>query len=254
MRIDILSLFPEFVEAFFHQSIIRRAIDAHLIEMGVTNPRDFAHNKHRQVDDTLCGGGAGMLMMCGPLFEACEAVLPEKHPRSRVILLSPAGEAFTQDKAKALCRDYDHLVLICGHYEGVDHRVEEHLADELISIGDYVLTGGELGAMVIADAVARMVPGVLGDVSSAATDSFYEPILEYPQYTRPVEYRGWRVPDVLLSGHHANIARWRRKEALRRTMARRPDLMERLALTREDKRLIEEIRKEEGPWPPATSD
>lgn len=254
MRIDILSLFPEFVEAFFHQSIIRRAIDAHLIEMGVTNPRDFAHNKHRQVDDTLCGGGAGMLMMCGPLFEACEAVLPEKHPRSRVILLSPAGETFTQDKAKALCRDYDHLVLICGHYEGVDHRVEEHLADELISIGDYVLTGGELGAMVIADAVARMVPGVLGDVSSAATDSFYEPILEYPQYTRPVEYRGWRVPDVLLSGHHANIARWRRKEALRRTMARRPDLMERLALTREDERLIEEIRKEEGPWPPATSD
>lgn len=254
MRIDILSLFPEFVEAFFHQSIIRRAIDAHLIEMGVTNPRDFAHNKHRQVDDTLCGGGAGMLMMCGPLFEACEAVLPEKHPRSRVILLSPAGETFTQDKAKTLCRDYDHLVLICGHYEGVDHRVEEHLADELISIGDYVLTGGELGAMVIADAVARMVPGVLGDVSSAATDSFYEPILEYPQYTRPVEYRGWRVPDVLLSGHHANIARWRRKEALRRTMARRPDLMERLALTREDERLIEEIRKEEGPWPPATSD
>lgn len=254
MRIDILSLFPEFVEAFFHQSIIRRAIDAHLIEMGVTNPRDFAHNKHRQVDDTLCGGGAGMLMMCGPLFEACEAVLPEKHPRSRVILLSPAGETFTQDKAKALCRDYDHLVLICGHYEGVDHRVEEHLADELISIGDYVLTGGELGAMVIADAVARMVPGVLGDVSSAATDSFYEPILEYPQYTRPVEYRGWRVPDVLLSGHHANIARWRRKEALRRTMARRPDLMERLALTREDERLIAEIRKEEGPWPPATSD
>lgn len=254
MRIDILSLFPEFVEAFFHQSIIRRAIDAHLIEMGVTNPRDFAHNKHRQVDDTLCGGGAGMLMMCGPLFEACEAVLPEKHPRSRVILLSPAGETFTQDKAKALCRDYDHLVLICGHYEGVDHRVEEHLADELISIGDYVLTGGELGAMVIADAVARMVPGVLGDVSSAATDSFYEPILEYPQYTRPVEYRGWRVPDVLLSGHHANIARWRRKEALRRTLARRPDLMERLALTREDERLIEEIRKEEGPWPPATSD
>lgn len=254
MRIDILSLFPEFVEAFFHQSIIRRAIDAHLIEMGVTNPRDFAHNKHRQVDDTLCGGGAGMLMMCGPLFEACEAVLPEKHPRSRVILLSPAGETFTQDKAKALCRDYDHLVLICGHYEGVDHRVEEHLADELISIGDYVLTGGELGAMVIADAVARMVPGVLGDVSSAATDSFYEPILEYPQYTRPVEYRGWRVPDVLLSGHHANIARWRRKEALRRTMARRPDLMERLALTREDERLIEEIRKEEGPWPPATLD
>lgn len=140
--------------------------------MAVTNPRDFAHNKHRQVDDTICGGGAGMLMMCGPLFEACESVLPEKTPRSRVIFLSPAGKPFTQDRAKELYRDYDHLVLICGHYEGVDHRVEEHLADELISIGDYVLTGGELGAMVIADAVARMVPGVLGDAGSAATDSF----------------------------------------------------------------------------------
>lgn len=254
MKIDILSLFPEFVEAFFHQSIIKRAIEAGLIDMAVTNPRDFAHNKHRQVDDTICGGGAGMLMMCGPLFEACEAVLPEKTPRSRVIFLSPAGVPFTQDKAKQLYRDYDHLVLICGHYEGVDHRVEEHLADELISIGDYVLTGGELGAMVIADAVSRMVPGVLGDAGSAAGDSFYEPILEYPQYTKPADFRGWRVPDVLLSGHHANIARWRRKEALRRTMRCRPDLMQRLTLTKEDRKLIEEIRKEEGPWLPATSD
>lgn len=245
MKIDILSLFPEFMEAFFHQSIIGRALSAGLIEMSVTNPRDFAVNKHRQVDDTICGGGAGMLMMCAPLFDACESVLPEKTPRSRVILLSPAGETFNQDKAKQLARDYDHLVLICGHYEGVDHRVEEYLADELISIGDYVLTGGELGAMVIADAVARMVPGVLGAAGSAAEDSFYEPILEYPQYTKPAEYRGWRVPEVLLSGHHANIARWRRKEALRRTMKCRPDLMEKLTLSKEDRKLIDEIRKEE---------
>lgn len=243
MKIDILSLFPEFIEAFFAQSIIGRARNAGLLEMAVTNPRDFAHNKHNQVDDTICGGGAGMLMMCGPLFEACEKVLPERTERSRVIFLSPAGETFTQDKAKELAADYDHLVLICGHYEGVDHRVEEHLADELISIGDYVLTGGELGAMVIADAVARMVPGVLGAASSAATDSFYEPILEYPQYTRPVDFRGWKVPDVLLSGHHANIARWRRKEALRRTMEHRPDLLERLTLTKEDEKLIREIRE-----------
>lgn len=244
MKIDILSLFPEFIDAFFQQSIIKRAIAGGLIEMGCTNPRDFSHNKHRQVDDTICGGGAGMLMMCGPLFEACESVLPEKTPRSRVIFLSPAGTPFTQDKAKQLYRDYDHLVLICGHYEGVDHRVEEHLADELISIGDYVLTGGELGAMVIADAVARMVPGVLGDAGSAASDSFYEPILEYPQYTKPADFRGWKVPDVLLSGHHANIARWRRKEALRRTMTFRPDLMKKLELTKEDRKLIQEINEE----------
>lgn len=245
MKIDILSLFPDFIEAFFGHSIIKRAIEAGRVDMAVTDPRKFSHDKHHHVDDTIYGGGAGMLMQCGPLFEAVESVLPEKGPRDRVIFLSPAGQTFTQDKAKQLYRDYDHLVLICGHYEGVDHRVEEHLADELISIGDYVLTGGELGAMVIADAVSRMIPGVLGDTASAATDSFYEPILEYPQYTKPAEYRGWKVPEVLLSGHHANIARWRRKEALRRTMKCRPDLMKKLTLTPEDRKLIEEIRKEE---------
>lgn len=244
MKIDILSLFPEFVEAFFHQSMIKRALEAGLIEMAVTNPRDFTKSRHRQVDDTIYGGGAGMLMMCQPLFDACHHVLPEKGPRDRVIFLSPAGKTFNQDKAKELQRDYDHLVLICGHYEGVDHRLEEHLADELISIGDYVLTGGELGAMVISDAVARMVPGVLGDAGSAATDSFYEPILEYPQYTKPAEYNGWKVPDVLLSGHHANIARWRRKEALRRTMAYRPDLLEGQELSKEDRKLMAEIKEE----------
>ena len=220
MKIDILSLFPEFVEAFFHQSMIKRALEAGLIEMAVTNPRDFTKSRHRQVDDTIYGGGAGMLMMCQPLFDACHHVLPEKGPRDRVIFLSPAGKTFNQDKAKELQRDYDHLVLICGHYEGVDHRVEEHLADELISIGDYVLTGGELGAMVISDAVARMVPGVLA------------------------EYNGWKVPDVLLSGHHANIARWRRKEALRRTMAYRPDLLEGQELSKEDRKLMAEIKEE----------
>ena len=150
MKIDILSLFPEFIEAFFHQSMIKRALEGGLMEMAVTNPRDFTKSRHGQVDDTICGGGAGMLMMCQPLFDASHHVLPEKGPRDRVIFLSPAGMPFTQDKAKQLYRDYDHLVLICGHYEGVDHRVEEQLADELITIGDYVLTGGELGAMVIA--------------------------------------------------------------------------------------------------------
>lgn len=245
MKIDILSLFPEFIEAFFHQSMIKRALDAGLMEMAVTNPRDFTLKKHRQVDDTIYGGGAGMLMMCQPLFDAAAHVLPEKGPRDRVIFLSPAGEPFTQDKAKQLYADYDHLVLICGHYEGVDHRVEEYLADELISIGDYVLTGGELGAMVISDAVARMVPGVLGDAGSAASDSFYEPILEYPQYTKPADYNGWKVPEVLLSGHHANIAKWRRKEALRRTLRCRPDLLEKGHLSPEDLRMLEEIKKED---------
>ena len=244
MRIDVLSLFPEFIEAFFAQSIIGRARDAGLLTLSATNPRDFAHNRHGHVDDTLCGGGAGMLMQCGPLFEACESVLPERPPRSRVILLSPAGVPFTQEKAKELYRDYDRLVLICGHYECVDARVEDHLADELLSIGDYVLTGGELGAMVVIDAVARMVPGVLGDAASAACDSFCEPLLEEPQYTKPAKYRDWSVPEILLSGDHAKIARWRRKESLRRTMKNRPDLMDRFQPTPEDKKLIEEILEE----------
>lgn len=244
MKIDILSLFPEFVQAFFDQSIIKRALDAGRMEMAVTNPRDYTMYRHRQVDDTIYGGGAGMLMMCQPIFDAVHHVLPEKGTRDRVIFLSPAGKTFNQEKAKELYRDYDHLVLICGHYEGVDHRVEEYLADELISIGDYVLTGGELGAMVISDAVARMIPGVLGDAGSAATDSFYEPILEYPQYTKPADYNGWKVPEVLFSGHHANIARWRRKEALRRTLECRPDLLSGLKMTAEDKKLLAEIKRE----------
>ena len=245
MQFYIMTLFPEMVMGGLKTSIIGRAIKNELLSIEAINIRDYAFNKHNSVDDYPYGGGAGMLMQCGPLFEACESVLPQKGPRDRVVFLSPAGIPFTQDKAKELYRDYDHLVLICGHYEGVDHRVEEHLADELISIGDYVLTGGELGAMVISDAVARMVPGVLGDAGSAAGDSFYEPILEYPQYTKPVDYRGWKVPEVLVSGHHANIARWRRKEALRRTLKCRPDLLAKLQMTAEDKKLMAEIAGEE---------
>lgn len=244
MKIDILSLFPEFIEAFFKHSIIKRALEVGLMDMRVTDPRAFSQDKHHRVDDTVYGGGAGMLMQCAPLFDACRYVLPEKGERDRVLFLSPAGSPFTQDKAKELYHNYDHLVLICGHYEGVDHRVEEHLADELVSIGDYVLTGGELGAMVIADAVARMVPGVLGDAGSAAGDSFYEPLLEYPQYTKPAVYNGWEVPEVLLSGHHGNISKWRRKEALRRTLENRPDLLEKLEMTEQDKKLMAEILRE----------
>lgn len=244
MKITVISLFPEFVEAFFNQSIMKRAIENGLLEMNVVNPRDFSHNKHRYVDDTVYGGGDGMLMQCQPIFEAVESALPEKSEKDRIIFLSPAGTPFTQDKAKELYKKYNHLVLVCGHYEGVDYRVEEHLADEEISIGDYVITGGELGAMVISDAVARMIPGVLGSEGSAIYDSFYEPILECPQYTKPAEFRGWKVPEVLLSGHHANIAQWRRKEALKRTLLKRPDLLEKLKKTEKDEEMLKELRKE----------
>lgn len=239
MKIDIISLFPEFFSAFFDHSIIKRAIAANRLTMSVTNPRDFAHNKHNQVDDTMYGGGAGMLMMAPPIFEAVESVTQEEEVwtqeeeiRRRVIFLGPAGVPFTQEKARELAT-YDQLVLVCGHYEGVDYRVEEHLVDETISIGDYVLTGGELPAMVVADAVARMIPGVLGAASGAVEDSFYRPMLEGPQYTKPQVYRDWEVPEVLRSGHHKRIADWRLQEAVKRTIACRPDLLARAMSTEE---------------------
>lgn len=232
MKIDIISLFPEFFSAFFDHSIIKRAIAANRLTMSVTNPRDFAHNKHNQVDDTMYGGGAGMLMMAPPIFEAVESVTQEEKVRCRVIFLGPAGVPFTQEKARELAT-YDQLILVCGHYEGVDYRVEEHLVDETISIGDYVLTGGELPAMVVADAVARMIPGVLGAAFGAVEDSFYRPILEGPQYTKPQVYRDWEVPEVLRSGHHKHIADWRLQEAVKRTIACRPDLLARAMSTEE---------------------
>lgn len=232
MKIDIISLFPEFFSAFFDHSIIKRAIAANRLTMSVTNPRDFAHNKHNQVDDTMYGGGAGMLMMAPPIFEAVESVTQEEEVRRRVIFLGPAGVPFTQEKARELAT-YDQLVLVCGHYEGVDYRVEENLVDETISIGDYVLTGGELPAMVVADAVARMIPGVLGAASGAVEDSFYRPMLEGPQYTKPQVYRDWEVPEVLRSGHHKHIADWRLQEAVKRTIVCRPDLLARAMSTEE---------------------
>lgn len=217
MRIDILSLFPEMFGGVFGCSITKRAIEKNILDIQITNPRDFAFNKHNQVDDTAYGGGAGMVMKPEPLFRAVEDVkVKTQIENSKVILMCPTGKVFTQEKAKELA-NFDQLIFICGHYEGFDNRVVQNLADEVISIGDYVLTGGELPAMVVIDAVSRMLPGVLGSGESAPTDSFYNGLLEYPQYTKPREYRGLSVPDVLLSGDHAKIAKWRRQESLRTT-------------------------------------
>ena len=248
MKIDIISLFPEFFDAFFTHSIIKRALLANRLEMKVTNPREFSHSKHGQVDDTPYGGGAGMLMKAPPLFEAVEHVLQmpiEEHRRAKannkrhVVFMGPTGTPFTQEKARELAT-YDQLVIVCGHYEGVDYRVEEYLVDETISIGDYVLTGGELPAMVVADAVARMIPGVLGATSGAIEDSFYHPVLECPQYTKPQEYRGMVVPDILLSGHHKHIEQWRLEESIKRTALLRQDLLHR-ELTAEEVKALQRL-------------
>lgn len=243
MRIDILSLFPEMFAGVFGCSITKRAIDKQLLDIEVTNPRDFAFNKHNQVDDTAYGGGAGMVMKPEPLFRAVKAVKEKTNCKnSRVIIMCPTGKPFSQKKAMELAQ-YEQLIFICGHYEGFDNRVVQNLADEVISIGDYVLTGGELPAMVVVDAVSRMIPGVLGSGDSAPTDSFYNGLLEYPQYTKPREYEGLKVPEVLLSGDHAKIAKWRRQESLRVTYLNRPDLLESVTLTKEDKAFLESLKK-----------
>jgi tRNA (guanine37-N1)-methyltransferase len=236
-RIDILTLFPDMFTSPFAESIVRRAVDRDLVSISIHNLRDWGLGKHRTVDDYPFGGGTGMVMKPEPLFEAVEAIKAASDQSAPVILLTPQGRVFNQEVAAELAQ-HDRIILICGHYEGVDERVGEHLATDEISIGDYVLTGGELAAMVIVDAVVRQLPGVLGSDESAKDDSHANGLLEHPQYTRPQSYRGWDVPDILLSGNHAEIARWRRQQSILRTLRRRPELLERADLSPEERGLV----------------
>jgi tRNA (guanine37-N1)-methyltransferase len=243
MRIDILTLFPQLFEAPFGFGVFKRAVDNGLVTINLVNIRDFTHDKHHTADDYPYGGGAGMVMKPEPVFEAIESVragLDGVAGEIPVILLSPQGRLFTHKVAQELSQ-HERMMLICGHYEGVDERVAEHLATDIISIGDYVLTGGEIPAIVVADAVLRLVPGVLGSEESPLEDSHAGGLLEYPQYTRPPEFRGWEVPEVLLSGNHARIAKWRREQIIKRTLERRPDLLDKADLGKEDKRLVERM-------------
>jgi tRNA (guanine37-N1)-methyltransferase len=221
MKIDVLTLFPGMFAGPLDESIIKRAREAGLLDLQIRNLRDYAHDRHKTVDDRPFGGGPGMLLKPEPVFEAVEDLAGEE---TRVILLTPAGRLFNQQVARELA-GLEHVLLVCGSYEGFDERIREHLADDELSIGDYVLTNGALPAMVIIDAVTRLLPGALGDNESSQEESFSSGLIEYPQYTRPAEFRGWKVPEILLSGHHAQIAKWRLEQARFRTRQRRPDLL-----------------------------
>jgi len=237
MRIDILTIFPGMFRGPFEESIVKRAVEKELVQIFLHDIRDYASDKHRTVDDYPFGGGQGMLMKPEPLFAAVEDVQGQAAERGPIVFLTPQGRLFDQKVAVELA-SHDRLILICGHYEGVDARVHEHLATDEVSIGDYVLSGGELAAMVVVDAVVRQIPGVLGSPLSSADDSFAEDLLEYPQYTRPADFRGMGVPEVLLSGNHGEIALWRRQQSLLRTARRRPDLLIHADLTKEEKQWL----------------
>ncbi|AIQ69458.1 tRNA (guanosine(37)-N1)-methyltransferase TrmD [Paenibacillus graminis] len=281
MRIDVLTLFPEMCEGVFSTSILGKAREKGIVSLNAVNFRDYSGNKHNSVDDTPYGGGGGMVLKPDPIFAAVEHVLaasgnlelsgwegeqvgeannvhlPHGNGESavvnggsttraqpRIILMCPQGRTYNQQIAEELARE-EHLIFICGHYEGYDERIREHLVTDELSIGDYVLTGGELPALTVIDSIVRLQPGALGNETSAVTDSFSTGLLEYPHYTRPAEFRGWKVPDILLSGHHANIEVWRREQALQRTLERRPDLLETVELTAKDKATLKRL-KEQG--------
>ncbi len=242
MRIDIITTFPQIVEAVLSESILGKAQERGLIEIRAINLRDYTEDRHKTTDDQPYGGGPGMVMKCEPVYKAVEdlksrraGILP------RVILMTPQGRRFDQKLAEELAQE-SYFIIICGRYEGVDERIREHLVTDEISIGDFVLTGGEVPALVVVDAVSRLIPGVLGDEKSAESESFSSGLLEYPHYTRPAVFRGWRVPEVLLSGNHAEIEKWRRKKALERTLTKRPDLIEHAPLTEDDKIMLQELQ------------
>jgi tRNA (guanine37-N1)-methyltransferase len=241
MKIDVLSLFPDMFSGVFGQSILKKAQEKSAVQFQVLDFREFSTNKHRNVDDYPYGGGAGMVLTPQPLFDAVETLTKETSEEPRIILLCPQGERFSQKKAEELAKE-KHLIFLCGHYEGYDERIREHLVTDEISIGDFVLTGGELGAMVVIDAVTRLLPGVLGKEESHLQDSFSTGLLEHPQYTRPADFRGMKVPDVLMSGNHKNIEEWRKKESLKRTYERRPDLLENIELSKEEEKWLLEIK------------
>ncbi|UCZ51745.1 tRNA (guanosine(37)-N1)-methyltransferase TrmD [Bacillus shivajii] len=243
MKISILTLFPEMFTGVFQQSILKQAQDRGVITYDVKNFREYTKDKHNRVDDYPYGGGGGMVLTPQPLFDAVEATKTnndsEKPPR--IVLLCPQGDRYDQKKAEEFAQE-DHLILICGHYEGYDERIREHLITDEVSIGDYVLTGGEIGAMVITDSVTRLLPGALGNDTSAITDSYSTGLLEYPHYTRPKEFKGYKVPDVLMSGHHGKIDEWRREQALKRTYERRPDLLEEVELSDKDQKYLSTLQ------------
>ena len=240
MHFDIFTLFPEMFQGPFTESILKRAQERGLLSIALHNIREATTDKHHVVDDYPYGGGAGMVMKPDPIFAAVESI----HQGGPIILLTPQGRPFTQQIARELSQQ-ERITLLCGHYEGVDERVRQHLVTDELSLGDYVLTGGELAAMIIVDATSRLLPGVLGGEASTLEESHSSGLLEYPHYTRPPEFRGWRVPDVLLSGNHAEIAKWRRKEAIRRTKERRPDLFAKLDLSsKQDMKLLKELEEE----------
>jgi len=244
VQIDILTLFPQMFQSPFSSGILKRAIDHKLVIINVYNIRDCTHDRHHTVDDYAYGGGAGMVLKPEPIFEAVESIKLNTEEGVNIlpiILLTPQGRPFSQQIAYELS-GYRHMILICGRYEGVDERVRQHLVTDEISIGDYVLSGGELAAMVVVDAVVRLLIGVLGSEASPLDDSYATGLLEYPQYTRPAVYKGWPVPQVLLSGNHAQIANWRREQAIRRTLERRPDLLDKANLSLEERRLVDRLK------------
>lgn len=243
MRIDIMTLFPDMCRAVYSESIVGRAVAKGIIEINAVNIREFSADKHNRVDDTPYGGGMGMLMQAQPIYDCYKHIESTMSAKPHVIYMSPQGAVLNQQKAKALS-ELENIVILCGHYEGVDERVLEEIVDEEISVGDYVLTGGELPALVLTDCIARMVDGVLPNEEAYSGESHYNVLLEHPQYTKPYEWNGKQVPDVLISGHHANIDEWKRKQSLKRTFERRPELLDRAELSKKDMLFLQKLKSE----------